>query len=539
MSDTQNNRLQDLFLKAIELPPAEREDFLRRECRDDGTLLEQVRKLLAADALVKDSTAVPMSRQLGESLKNWDAVPGDDSRVGPYELREEIGRGGMGRVFRAERIDGSVNQEVAIKFVRWELVDEKLVRRFQLERQLMAALQHPYVARLIDAGELDDRTPYYVMEYIHGIPITEYCRRQALTVRQRVELMRKVCAAVADAHRQLVVHRDLKPGNVLVTIDGTPKLLDFGIAKPLRPIPGHEETQTQERFFSPGYAAPEQFTGEPVGVSVDVYALGVMLYELLSGSKPFKLDGLTPSQIERLICDMPPTAPSEVLEASGSLQVRAQLRGDLDGIILRCLRKLPSERYASVEQLDNDLDNYLKGLPVSARGGERWYRARKFVGRNKVAVAAGIAVTVSVLGGLAGFAWEAREAQRRAQELEAVVKFQARTFAQLDPTSAGVGLRDDLRNRLEQSLRNTQLDDAARRAELDRFDRLLRQINVTDAALRFTDQEFLRPSIVAITPISDSICRPCRCCSGPPSSAASFWATPTRGPWSRWMQRVA
>src|SRR5581483_2164231 len=366
--------------------------------------------------------------------------------------------GGMGTVYRAERVDGSVSQEVAVKFVRRELVDALTLKRFQLERQVMATLNHPYIARLLDASQLDDGTPYYVMEFVHGLAITEYCDREALDARARVALVRKVCGAVAEAHRELIVHRDLKPGNILVDETGNPKLLDFGIAKPIGAASGiaGDETGTAYRYFSPQYAAPEQLGGAPVGVACDVYALGLLLYELLAGQRPFDLAGLSAGQIERLIKEVPPAAPSSALARSSGISARVRhLCGDLDGIVMRCLRKLPNERYASVEQLEADLGNYLEGRPVQARGGHGWYRAQKFVMRNKLAVSAAALFAATLIVGAAAFAWQAHIANQRAADLAEVAKFQADMLDQVDPTGAGRLLDADVREKFAQALDKT------------------------------------------------------------------------------------
>ncbi|HET7845401.1 MAG TPA: serine/threonine-protein kinase, partial [Xanthomonadales bacterium] len=289
-------RLQDLFAAALERDGTDRARFLERECANDAPLLAELRALLAADAKVADLTAPPLAPELSGVLA--DLVPGSltGSRVGAFELREELGRGGMGSVYRAERVDGTVRQQVAVKFVLRERLDANMLRMFALERELMAALDHPYVARLIDAAQLDDGTPYYVMEYVAGASITEFCERSRLDVRARVELLRKVCDAVAEAHRKLVVHRDLKPTNILVSVNGTPKLVDFGIARPHGSLDA-----AGDRFFSLQYAAPEQVAGGDVGTACDVHALGVVLYELLTRRKPFDFAGMAPAQAARVV----------------------------------------------------------------------------------------------------------------------------------------------------------------------------------------------------------------------------------------------
>ncbi|HET7842803.1 MAG TPA: serine/threonine-protein kinase, partial [Xanthomonadales bacterium] len=492
-------RLQALFDAAVALPPAERDGFVSRECADDADLARELCALLAADARVAELTADRVTpARLTEAAVA--AIPSRvGMRVGPYELREELGHGGMGRVHRAERVDGTVQQEVAIKFLRRELLDANTVKRFQLERQLMATLDHPHIARLIDAAELEDGTPYFVMEYVRGVWITEHARRAKLGVRERVVLMLDVCEAVMEAHRKLVVHRDLKPSNILVTASGAPKLLDFGIAKPLATLVG-EATGTAERFFSPHYAAPEQVTGAPVGVACDVYALGALLYELLVEQRPFELEGQSAAQIERLITQVPPAAPSSAIARSSMTDARArarQVRGDLDGIVLRCLRKSPAERYGSVEALATDLRNFLEGRPVQARGGHAWYRARKFVRRNAIAVAAGTLAALSLVAGLLGFAWQARVAQQRAAELEQVSKFQAEMLAKVDPGEVGAELTKDVMARLGTALQQAGLPNDARNAEQAAFTASWARINATDTARGLIDHAILAPAAAA------------------------------------------
>jgi len=503
MSAISAARLQALFSSAIDLPEGERETFLLEACSGDEAALFELRSLLAMDQTMVDRTIRPIAPELARMLVA--AAPAESlvgMRVGAFELGEELGHGGMGSVYRAERVDGSVAQHVAIKFVRRELLDANTLRRFQLERQTLASLDHPNIARLIDAAELADGTPYFVMEYVAGEAITEHCNNARLDVRQRVALFRIVCAAVMHAHRNLVVHRDLKPGNILVSAAGVPKLLDFGIAKLLAtgidPIAA-EHTGTAHRYFSPMYSAPEQLLGGPIGVGCDVYALGLLLYELLAGSRPFDFTGLSAGQIERLVTTVPPVAPSAAAQRIGAPEpLQRQLRGDLDGIVLRCLRKSPGERYASVEQLDADLDNFLAGLPVQARGGHGWYRAQKFVLRNTVAVTASVLVATALLMGLVAFAWQARIARQRAAQLEQVVKFQVEMLAQVNPNLAGQLLSKDVNALWNKALAQSGTVDSERLALTSAFSSAWRRINATDAARNLIDSTMLKPAVAAI-----------------------------------------
>ncbi|MCB1611087.1 MAG: serine/threonine protein kinase [Xanthomonadales bacterium] len=496
-------RLMALFDAAVDLPTAEQEALLLRECADDPALLDELRALLAEDRRVQGTTVRPLAPELAGLLAESSEAPSlSGTRVGPYELREELGRGGMGVVYRADRVDGSVQQQVAIKLVRRELLDSDMRRRFQLERQTLAAMDHPHIARLIDAAELDDGTPYYVMEYVDGVPITDYCARKQMSIRERIALFRLVCDAVTQAHRNLIVHRDLKPGNILVSTDGAPKLLDFGIAKLMVPNAAElaaEQTATQHRYFSPQYAAPEQVLGAPIGVGCDVYALGLLLFELLANARAFDFVDLSAGQIERLITSVPPPPPSQMAASKGaSTKWQRELRGDLDGIVLRCLRKAANERYASVEQLDADLNNYLQGLPVSARGGQRWYRIRKFVARNAIAVWASTLAAFALIVGIIAFAWQADVANKRAEELEAVSNFQADMLAQVDPAAAGLLLSESVQKKFKEALANEHLADAERTESIRNFSEQWRKINATDAALDLIDQTILAPAMRAI-----------------------------------------
>jgi|CXWL01.1.fsa_nt_gi serine/threonine-protein kinase len=389
MTPATHAQMRVLFDFVVDQPRAIGEQLLARECFGQPGLLAELQGLLDADRQLQDKTFRPFVRLANVTAAPAPALSGQ--RVGPYEIKEVLGHGGMGLVYRAERVDGDESQQVAIKFVRRELLDEHTRRRFLAERRFLAALDHPNIARLLDAAELDDGSPYFVMEYVDGVPLTDHCKRAGLDVRARVALFRKVCAAVAQAHRNGVVHRDLKPGNILVDASGVPKLLDFGIAKPLAAVDATAAvlTATAQRYFSPLYAAPEQLRGTAVGVGCDVYALGLLLYELLAGCRPFDFRGLSAGEIEHMITTLPPTPPSKVAARSETARSsQRQLRGDLDDIVLQCLRKAPGERYGSVAELDADLARHLAGVRVTARGRHAWYRARECARRHRVAVMA-------------------------------------------------------------------------------------------------------------------------------------------------------
>ena len=320
----------------------------------------------------------------------------------------------MGTVYRAERDDDQFRQQVAIKVVRGGLPDEFSIQRFKAERQILANLDHANIARLLDGGATEDGRPYVVMEYVQGKPIDAYAEARQLPVRERLQLFRTVCAAVAYAHQRLVIHRDIKPANILVTESGEPKLLDFGIAKILDPEQEGDPTVTLVRLMTPEYASPEQVRGEPVTTATDVYSLGVVLYGLLTGQRPYRATSRTPHEIAEAVLNTEPEKPSAVADP----KLRRRFEGDLDNIVLKALRKEPERRYASVEQLSEDIRRHLEGLPVSARPDTLRYRSGKFVRRHKAPViAAGVAM-LALLGGMAATLREAYIASQERQRAE-------------------------------------------------------------------------------------------------------------------------
>jgi serine/threonine-protein kinase len=372
-----------------------------------------------------DDKADPL---LPNSLGSLDA-PFDDTGdqpdpvglvIGSYRLIRSLGRGGMGEVFLAERADDQFRQNVAIKLVRRGLLSGQVQGRLRQERQILASLDHPNIARLYDGGATVDGTPYIVMEYIDGEPIDIHCDRRQLTIAQRLRLFITVCSAVHRAHQNLVVHRDLKPSNILVTRDGVPKLLDFGIAKMLETDEHAASytmavTQADVRVMTPDHASPEQIRGDLISTASDIYVLGVLLYELLSGYKPFALRGKHFGEVERIICEDVPAMPSEVIataerqqdsgigtvaaqRSTGAAKLRRELQGDLDNIVAMAMRKEPERRYSSAEQLAGDVDRYLRGLPVLARPDSWSYRAGKFVQRYALGVALSAALVATLIG---------------------------------------------------------------------------------------------------------------------------------------------
>ena len=403
-------RLSDMFDACLQLPEHEREAHARRLCGDDAELQAALLALLDRDQALETA-----DHAKGSSLTGLAGVALSERlmkgrRVGPFEIEECIGTGGMGSVYRVTRIDGEVQQQAALKILKPMVAESGLFKRFSNERRLLASLNHPGICRFLDAGNLPDGQPYVLMELVDGVPLTRWCDRAGLTIRQRVTLFLEVLDAVAYAHRRLVVHRDIKPSNVLVGADGRPRLLDFGIAKQLG-TENPELTGTVERYLTPSASAPEQFLGEPVGIGCDLYALGQLLYELLCGLRPFEFANLRAAEVERLLLQVP--APSmlsrlqgreeELAHVRGQASLKAlrrALKGDLDTIVLKCLRKRPDERYASVEQLQSELRSVLASRPIRARRQERWYRLQKFIFRNPVPVALGLLLSLSLVASL-------------------------------------------------------------------------------------------------------------------------------------------
>ncbi|MGH7701169.1 MAG: tetratricopeptide repeat protein [Gemmatimonadales bacterium] len=410
MASDRWQRVAELFETAASLPPEQRAAYLDAASGGDPGLRREVEALLAAEGLASDVLKRAVAEAAREAAAGLPAAPSlAGRRIGPYELRRELGHGGMGAVYLAVRADDAYRKTVAIKLIRHGAEDPDTLHRFLAERQILATLDHPHIARLHDGGATEDGLPYVVMEHVEGEPLHTYCDQRRVGVTARLELFLKVCDAVQYAHRNLVVHRDLKPGNILVTAEGTPKLLDFGIAKLLEPPGATPATRTAVRLMTPEYASPEQVRGEPITTATDVYSLGVVLYELLTGQRPYQVAREAPGALERAICEQDPGRPSAVVGHAAEPVARARglrperlrraLAGDLDNIVLKALRKEPERRYASVEQLAADVRHHLEGRPVSARRDTFRYRAGKFVRRNAAGVGATL-TTVAVVAGL-------------------------------------------------------------------------------------------------------------------------------------------
>ncbi len=423
MSDLTWSKLGALFHTALERPLAERDAFLAEACAGDRALRAEVEEMLAAH---EGQSRLRVEDRLLRDGDQADPLLGET--IGAYRLVELIGRGGMADVYLAERDDDHYEQRVALKLIRPGLPGAKATERFLRERQILAQLEDPNISMLLDGGVMPDGRPYLVMQYVDGEPITDWCRRHEVPLRERLELLRTVCETVQVAHNNLVVHRDLKPANILVTKDGQVRLLDFGIAKLLDEAdPGL--TVSLDRMLTPNHAAPEQVTGRTVTTATDVYALGILLYELLTDERPFEVDQSSAAAIERSICETTPEPPSQRKAGQGR-----SLRGELDNIVLMALRKDPRRRYQSARELGEDIDSHLQGRPVRAQGDSLAYRARKALGRHRwaVGVAAVFLVTISISLGVITL-----ESQRRLAERDRALAEQARA-------DAVVGVMSDL-----------------------------------------------------------------------------------------------
>lgn len=431
------DRVEAIFHEVVELPAAARADALARLCAGDAALQARIERLLTADARTRDLLdGPPPPVDPGALGDPQDTEPPEPSvptgtRIGPYRILDPIAQGGMGAVYRAERADGAYEQEVAIKLVRGSWVARELERRFLRERQILARLQHPGIARLLDGGLTPEGSPYLAMELVAGQPLTTWAAQHGLDLRSRLSVFLEVCNAVQYAHRNLVVHRDLKPSNILVTEEGQVRLLDFGIAGLLSDETEAEElTRTGLLALTPEYAAPEQIRGEPATTATDVYALGAILYELLSGHRAFAHRTGSWAEIVQTL-DHEPGPLSRAPELDPRL--RRSLDGDVETIVRRALHAEADRRYPSVEALADDVRRYLEDRPVLARPDTLGYRLRKFVQRNKVGVGAAAAVMAALVAGVGTTLWQAEAARREARRAEAVSGFLVELFAGADP----------------------------------------------------------------------------------------------------------
>jgi serine/threonine protein kinase/tetratricopeptide (TPR) repeat protein len=505
--------IQSVFDEVIDSTPAERAARLAKSCRDDADLRRSVESLLASD----QRTEGPLLNAIGAAAESLLEAHQDrllGSRIGPYRVTSILGHGGMSTVYRGERDDSQYQQTVAIKVLHHATLHPRMRSRLHSERHILATLDHPSIARLIDSGDLDDGTPYLVMEHVDGESIDVYCDTRTLFVRERIGLFIQVCAAVQYAHRNLVVHRDIKSANIFVTGDGTPKLLDFGIAKMLAPESLSHTlpvTRLQERILTPENAAPEQVLGRPITTATDIYSLGVLLYQLLTGRSPYRLLSYSQLQLERAICMDDPARPSQIVVARlngesdsdrsrlsdrrglSPERLRTRLSGDLDAIVAMAMRKEPDRRYASVEALADDLNRHLMGLPVSARQGDWRYHSVKFVRRHFLG-ALSVAAVFLGLAIIAGVTLWQNHRDATAQErdrAQQVSAFLVDVFSQADPFNAQghePTAKDLLDRGAEKIMDNASLQPEVRAQLLESIGLAYRRQGLSDRAVPLFEQ---------------------------------------------------
>jgi len=518
-------RVEDLFVRAADLAPEERSAFLAAECGDDAALRTDVERMLNSDDVRDDAFS-----RVETHARRAPVDPLLGRMLGVYRLVERLGAGGMGIVYRAERSDGLFAQEVAIKLIHGERSSEWLVRRFEFERRTLAALEHPNIARVLDGGTTEDGDPYLVMELVRGATIDRYCEQERLTLAARARLFVAVCRAVHHAHQSLVVHCDLKPANILIDAHGEPRLLDFGIARLLGegplgepvapaeasdPVAGQADAaapRTLARVLTPEYASPEQLAGGPVTTALDVYSLGVVLYELTTGRRPFQSDSRRPADWADLLRARGPERPSTRAVAAGPGRdpralagtfgttpgrLRRALRGDLDAITLTALQRDPLRRYTSAQELADDVERHLAGRPVRARPASLLYTATKFVRRNGVAVGAALAVLAALLYGLVSArrservaAAEAAHARIEADSFQGVANFLMDAFLPAQPQQDAEWLeraRQSVLAHAERVERQFAGEDHVRANMLDALGRVCMRLDLVDDAQRLLD----------------------------------------------------
>ena len=476
------SQISALLDEVMDLPADERTAYLEDACADDPALRREVESFLEAEANAPNFLNDDAAHHAGALLPDAPASPtllSSGQQLGAYRVVEQIGRGGMSAVYRAERADGTFDQEVAIKVMRADFRSDDFIQRFLNERQILASLNHPNIARVFDGGTIEAGHPYFVMEHVEGIPITTYCDERQLSITARLALFQTVAEAVQHAHQNLDVHRDLKPSNILVAEDGTVKLLDFGIAK-LLPTgagttnPNAPETRTGLHLMTPEYAAPEQVKGEAITTTTDVYALGILLYELLTGYRPYQLGQRSTYEIVQAICEQEPTRPSTIVtqardevrdgattrpapdhisraRGTNANELRRLLSGDLDAIVLKALRKAPGDRYPTVDALVDDVERYMTNQPVLAHAGSIAYRTRKFVTRHRTGVLAAAAIVVLTIGFTAAvmvqsvqLARERDRAQAEAAKANQVSQFLVDLMGQANPYADNPDSGDDV-----------------------------------------------------------------------------------------------
>src|SRR5215470_5012884 len=483
-------RIEELFRTAVDRPAVERDLYLTRVCSGDEELRREVLSLIA-----RDTSEDFIQEPIASAALSFTVEPKDDlteERIGPYRVTRLIGRGGMGAVYEAERDAEQFQQQVAIKIIKRGMDTDFVRDRFLLERQILASLDHPHIARLFDGGVTQDGLPYFVMEFVAGEPITTYCRRRRLSVNKKLQLFRKVCSAVQHAHQKLVIHRDLKPSNILIAEDGAPKLLDFGIAKLLSPDVSQSHTRTEAalRLMTPEYASPEQARGQAVATTTDVYSLGVVLYELLTERRPREFKTYLPGEIERAFHGAEIKEPSKVVSRNTGAGARLarSLAGDLDNIVLMAMCKEPERRYQSVEQFSEDIRRHLAGMPVLARKDTFVYRTGKFIRRHKAGVAIlalliVLAVAMAVLA--ARIARERDRANQEAATAQAVTQSLVAMFEVTDPGKARgnvITARELLDQGAKKVVRELKNQPAVQAKLLDTIGQLYENIGLHDRA---------------------------------------------------------
>jgi serine/threonine-protein kinase len=467
MSAIEWSEIERVFQAALEVPPAERNDWLTEHCGAAHELRHEVESLLAAESASADFLSPSdLPKAASMLLSEQTQLDQIGRHIGRFTILKELGRGGMGVVYLAARDQDEFRQTVALKLIRRGLDTDDILRRFRNERQILASLNHPNIGKLFEGGTSDDGLPYFVMEYIDGRQLLQYCNEHELSVADRLKLFCSVCAAVQHAHQNLIIHRDLKPSNILVTAAGEVKLLDFGVAKVLNPDltdDAFTHTRAAARVMTPEYASPEQIRGEHVTTATDIYSLGVILYELLTGIKPYSLKVTSPEELSRAICEVEPSKPSSVgswqravsssddrhsvthgqpvQKLNFKIQNAKLLRGDLDNIILKALRKDPDRRYKSVEQFSEDIRRHLDGLPVIAVKDTFSYRAGKVIRRHKLGFAATLIIVVALLGGVVATLWQARRARQERDKAQYINAFLQDMLGSAAPQNNGADVK--------------------------------------------------------------------------------------------------
>ena len=470
--DERWNRINEVFSAWLDAEPQKQSAFLAEACGSDQELRNEVQALIDAHLESHRFIETSVVRDVALVMAEEEELVEIEPQIGPYKILKEIGRGGMGAVYLATRADQEYKKQVAVKLIKRGMDTEQVLHRFRNERQILANFDHPNIARLLDGGSTSNGLPYFVMEHVEGRPLDVYCDENNLSITKRLELFLQVCAAISYAHRNLVVHRDIKPGNILITSDGVPKLLDFGIAKILQPQSESLATSTGFMPMTPEYASPEQALGENVTTISDVYSLGILLYELLTGHLPYHVTAVPAMEVARIITQTAPRAPSTIVKTAHEDvtpdsvskcregtpdRLQRRLRGDLDNIVLMALRKEPNRRYQSVEQFSDDIRRHLDGRPVLARQDTLLYRGTKFILRNKVAAAfATLAILAIVIAG--AMRWRTNQQAASFQEfgqeaarMEAIMR-----YAHLLPLHDTQSERKQVSDRLEQIQKRMQ-----------------------------------------------------------------------------------